>query len=605
SVAQSDSLREAYNICLPLITEYYTLLMQNQSLYQAVNALSLSDSFKELNPAQKKAIENMLRDFHLSGVDLEEDKKNIFMELEKQLSHLSTQFSQNLLDATQAWALSIENKQQLAGLPESTIELLEKNAQNRGLQGWALTLDFPSYSATMKFLDDRELRRKLYEAYATRASDQGPHAGQWNNSAIMMEILSARHQLSHLLGFNNYAEYSLTVKMAKQPATVLQFLNELLNKCKPFAEKEIEELKVFAKSMNGPADLKPWDVSYYAEKMRQAKYNFSEEQIKPYFPINKVLNGLFSLVNNIYGLTLKERHDIETWHSDVKFFDIYDSKNEYRGGFYMDLYARAKKREGAWMDECRVRRRLADGTIQYPIAYLVCNFTPPLKDLPALLTHDEVLTLFHEFGHCLHHLLTKIDYPTVSGINGVPWDAVEFPSQFMELFFWEPQILNMISGHYQTGEPLPEHLYKQLLAAKNFHSGMHMIRQLEFALFDFRIHLEYSGKNPNFIQDILNEVRQHTSLLEVPSFNRFPNSFSHIFAGGYAAGYYSYAWADVLSCDAYGKFEENGLLDRATGESFMQNILEQGGSRDPLTGFIAFRGHEPAMDALIKQNGWK
>lgn len=604
SVMQSDALRNVYNACLPLITEYYTLLMQNQTLYQAVNSFSLSEKFSKITAAQKKAVENLLRDFHLSGVDLDEAKKARFMELEKKLSQLTTQFSQNLLDATQSWVLPINDKNQLTGLPDSALELAETNAKQCNLPGWALTLDYPSYSAAIKFLDDRGLRQKLYEAYVTRASDQGSNAEQWDNSAIMMQILSARHQLANLLDFANYAEYSLTVKVAKQPITVMNFLNELLNKCKPFAEKEIAELKEFTKSINGPAKLEPWDVAYYVEKLRKAKFNFSEEEIKPYFPINKVMHGLFVLVNKIYGLTLKERSNIEAWHPDVKFFDAFDSNQNYRGSFYIDLYARARKREGAWMDNCRIRRRLTDGSIQHPVAYLVCNFTPPLEGTPTLLTHDEVLTLFHEFGHCLHHILTQIDCAAVSGINGVPWDAVEFPSQFMELFFWDPKVLRMVSGHFQTSESLPEHLYQQLLAAKNFHSGMHMIRQLEFALFDFRIHLEYDNQNNNFIQDTLDDVRKKTSLLEIPRFNRFQHSFSHIFSGGYAAGYYSYSWADVLSCDAYEKFVENGLLDQKTGESFLRNILEQGGACDPLTAFTEFRGRPPQIEALLRQNGW-
>lgn len=604
SVMQADALRDTYNACLPLITEYHTLFMQHQPLFQAIQALSQSSDYAHFDFAQKKTIENALRDFRLAGVHLSPDKKERFLDLEKQLSQLTTKFSENLLDATQSWFLPITDPKQLAGLPESAQELAKKNAQQRGVEGWVLGLDFPSYSAAMKFLDQRELRKTLYEAYSTRASDQGPNAGKWDNSQIMSEILACRHQLAQLVDYANYAEYSLATKMAKQPQTVLDFLNELLSKSKPFAEKEIAELKLFAKTLDGLKDLEPWDLSYYSEKLRQSKFNFSEEEIKPYFPIAKVTQGLFALVNKIYGLEIRERPGVETWHPEVKFYDIYDSKNEYRGGFFTDLYARPQKREGAWMDECRVRRRLADQSIQQPVAYLVCNFTPPLDHTPALLTHDEVLTLFHEFGHCLHHLLTKMDYPAVSGINGVPWDVVEFPSQFMELWFWENDILQLVSGHYQTGEPLPKHLHQQLLAAKNFHSGLHMVRQLEFALFDFRLHLEYEANKPNQIQATIDEVRKKTALIDVPRYNRFQHSFSHIFAGGYAAGYYSYTWADVLSCDAYEQFVEHGLLDRATGESFMQNILEKGGACDPLTAFIAFRGHKPELNALLKQNGW-
>lgn len=604
SVMQSDTWRDAYNACLPLITEYHTLLMQHQPLFQAIEALSKSKDFNALDFAQQKTIENELRDFRLAGVHLSAEKKVRFLELEQKLSELTTRFSENLLDATQAWFLPITDKEQLAGLPDSACELAAKQAQQRKLDGWALTLDFPSYSAAIKYLDNRDLRKSLYEAYCTRASDQGPGAGKWDNSTLMTEIIDCRHQLAHLVDFANYAEYSLTTKMAKQPAIVMDFLYQLLGKSKPFAEKEIAELKQFIKSLNGPEDIAPWDLSYYGEKCRLSKFNFSEEEIKPYFPIDKVRNGLFTLVNKIFGITITERTDVETWHPEVKFFDIHDEQGEYRGGFYLDLYARPSKREGAWMDDCRSRRRLSDQTLQYPVAYLVCNFTPPLNSTPALLTHDEVLTLFHEFGHGLHHMLTKIDSTAVSGIHGVPWDVVEFPSQFMELWFWEHDILRMISGHYQTNEPLPDHLHHQLLAAKNFHSGLHMIRQVEFALFDFRMHNEYAANKPNFIGEILAEVRKSTALIPVPDYNRFQNSFAHIFSGGYAAGYYSYAWADVLSCDAYGKFEENGLLSRETGKSFMQNILEIGGAKDLLDAFVKFRGHKPEMDALLRQNGW-
>lgn len=604
SVMQSDDLREAYNACLPMITEYYTLLMQHQPLFQAIEALSKSPDYAKFDFAQKKTIEHSLRDFHLAGVHLSQEKKARFLELETKLSQLTTKFSENLLDATQHWFLTITDEKDLAGLPESAKELAKKNAEERKVTGWVLGLDYPTYSAAMKFLDHRALREKLYEAYSTRASNQGPDAGKWDNTAIMEEILDCRHQLAKLVDYPNYAEYSLATKMAKKPQIVMDFLNELLRQCKPFAEKEMAELKDFAKSLQGPSDLKPWDTLYYAEKLRQSKFNFSEEEIKPYFPIDKVKRGLFGLVNKIYGLTIQERPGVETWHPDVKFYDIHDAQGEYRGGFFVDFYARPKKREGAWMDECRMRRRLSDESIQQPAAYLICNFTPPLKDQPALLTHDEVLTLFHEFGHCLHHLLTKIDYPAVSGIHGVPWDAVEFPSQFMELWFWEDSILQTISGHYQTGEALPKNLHQQLQAAKNFHSGLHMIRQLEFALFDFRLHLEYLAGKAAPVQSVLDEVRKETSLLNVPSYNRFQNSFAHIFAGGYAAGYYSYAWADVLSCDAYEQFVEHQLFDRATGESFMRNILEKGGACEPLDAFIAFRGHPPEMKALLKQNGW-
>lgn len=603
AVRQEEALRNAYNTCLPLITEYHTAMLQSPALYAAIEALA-NQPGATFDFAQKKVLENALRDFRLAGVHLSAEQKATFLELEKKLSQLTTQFSENLLDATQAWFLPIDDQKQLAGLPAYAIELMKQNAQQRQRDGWALTLDYPSYLAGMKFLDDRQLRATLYQAYTTRASDQGSHDKRWDNSKIMDEILACRQQLAQLLGFANFAEYSLTTKMAKHPASVMEFLQTLLNKCKPFAEKEMRALKKFAHAQGGPAELAPWDFSYYAEKYRQATFNFTEEDIKPYFPIDKVIHGLFTLVNKIYGLTIEERFGVEVWHPEVRFFDIVDSEQNHRGGFYIDLYARARKREGAWMDDCRMRRKRADNSLQLPVAYLICNFTPPLGTTPALLTHDEVLTLFHEFGHCLHHVLTTINYPAVSGTHGVPWDAVEFPSQFMELFFWEKEVLELISGHYQSGAPLPSTLHQQLVAAKNFHAGIQMVRQMELALFDFRIHLEYSAQ-PDFIQTILDQVRAQTALLPIPAFNRFQHSFAHIFAGGYAAGYYSYSWADVLSCDAYGQFVENGLLNRAVGDSFLHAILEKGGACDPLEAFITFRGRKPELTALLQQNGWE
>jgi len=604
AVAESEGLRAAYNACLPLLTDYHTELMQNEALYNAIKSIADGPIYSTLNPGQRKVIDNDIRDFKLAGVNLPPLEKMRFAELQKQLSKLSTQFAENLLDATHGWTLHITQHESLAGLPEETIKMAAQNAEARDLSGWVFTLDHPSYSTVMKYLEDRQLRWLMYEAYMTRASDQGPHAGKWDNTAIMDNILAARHALANLLGFPNYAEYSLATKMASEPKLVLDFLNGLVDRSKKAGEQEMQELAQFAKERDGITQLEAWDLAFYSEKLREQKYALSQEELRPYFPINKVLSGLFIVVKRLFGINVIERHDVDTWHPQVQFFEVYDEGGMLRGYFYIDLYARAHKREGAWMDECRLRRRLADGSIQYPIAFLTCNFMRPLGNKPALLNKDEVETLFHEFGHCLHHLLTKMDYCGISGINGVPWDAVEFPSQLLEHWCSEKETISLISGHYETGDPLPDTLFNKMLAAKNFQSGMHMLRQLEFALFDFRLHLEYEPLKPsNHVQTTLDNVRQQTAVINYPSFNRFQNSFSHIFAGGYAAGYYSYKWAEVLSSDAFSLFEETGLFNHETGQRFAENILEMGGLPNPTTAFVAFRGREPRIDALLRHSG--
>ncbi|MBV9575808.1 MAG: M3 family metallopeptidase, partial [Gammaproteobacteria bacterium] len=510
--------------------------------------------------------------------------------------------SENLLDATHAWTLHVNEAASLTGLPEPALQLAKNNAKERKLAGYVFTLDYPSYSTAMKYLQNRELRQQLYTAYATRASDQGPNAGKWDNTLIMEEILKTRQSIAKIIGFENYAEYSLATKMAKTPENVLRFLYDLLARSKPIAQKEYQEIIDLAQSQDGLTTLAAWDVPYYSEKLREATFEFTQEDVRPYFPIETVLAGMFALVKKLYGIQIKKEEGIEVWHPDVQFFSIYDDQNHLRAGFYIDLYARPHKRDGAWMDECRTRR-MENGKLQYPVAYLTCNFMPPHDDQPALLTHDDVLTLFHEFGHCLHHMLTKVDYPAVGGINGVAWDAVEFPSQFMENYCWEKESLSLIAKHYQTGEPLPDALYQKMLAAKHFQTGLQMVRQIEFALFDFHLHLSFDPTKTGQIQTILNQVRKEAAVIPAPTFNRFQHSFSHIFAGSYAAGYYSYKWAEVLSSDAYAKFIENGIFDPATGRSFMKNILEIGGVRDPMQSFIAFRGREPTIDALLKLSG--
>ncbi len=603
AVKESEELRAVYNACLPLLTEYHTEMMQNETLYQAINSIKESAAFTDFTPTQRKAIENELRDFRLAGVNLSPDAKVRFLELQKKLTALSTQFGENLLDATQSWTLVITDIDALKGLPQPVLEIARQTALQHGKEGFELTLDYPCYSMVIKYAENRELRRKMYEAYVTRASDQGPEAKRFDNSQIMEDIVKTRHDLANLLGFPNFAEYSLATKMAKTPQQVLTFLQDLVIKSKPFAEKDMRELAQFAQEEDGIEQLEAWDMGYYTEKLRVAKYAVSQEELRAYFPADKVLAGMFAVMGRLFGIRMIERTDVDTWHPDVQFFEVYDSDNQLRGYFYTDLYARKHKRDGAWMDECRIRQKLADGTLQYPVAFLTCNFTPPIGNKPARLTYDEVQTVFHEFGHCLHHLLTQVDFASLSGINGVPWDAVEFPSQFFEFWCWDKETLALLTSHETTGEPLPDALYEKLLAAKNFQSGMHMLRQLEFALFDFRLHLEFDPTHGAQVQRILDQVRTEVSVVPVPLFNRFQHSFSHIFAGGYAAGYYSYKWAEVLSSDAFSRFEEKGIFDRESGKAYLHHILEQGGVYDPMDLFIAFRGREPKIDALLRHSG--
>jgi oligopeptidase A len=602
SVMNSEELRVAYNACLPKLSEFGTELGQNEHLYKAYKVLAGSDAYDELDVAQKKVIDNALRDFRLSGVELSQEDRDRFKKISQSLTELTAKFEENLLDATHAWKKHITDEELLAGLPESTKAMAAQFAQRDEKEGWLFTLDFPSYMPVMSYADDRDFREEMYTAFATKASDQGPNAGEWDNTEIMTDILKLRHELAELIGFKNHAERSLATKMAQSPEQVLEFLNDLAARSRPIAEKEFEELNAFAQETAGMTELEAWDVTYFAEKLRQQRYSISQEELKPYFPEDKVVAGLFAVVNRLYGLDIKERSDVDVWHKDVRFFDIFDAEGELRGQFYLDLYARNHKRGGAWMDECLVRRQTETG-IQTPVAFLTCNFSEPVGDKPALFTHDEVTTLFHEFGHGLHHMLTKINYAGVSGINGVAWDAVELPSQFMENWAWEREALDLISGHYETGDVLPQDLFDKMIAARNFQSAMVMVRQLEFSLFDFRLHLEFDPTQDKQVEKILAEVRDQVAVVKPPKFNRFAHSFSHIFAGGYAAGYYSYKWAEVLSADAFSKFEEKGIFDRNTGLEFLQSILEQGGSREPMDLFIEFRGRKPEIDALLRHTG--
>lgn len=603
SVVNTPELREAYESCLPLLSEYSTWVGQHEGLYQKYQQLAQSGQYAGLTAAQQKVIQNALRDFKLSGIGLSAEKKQRYGEIQSRLSDLSSQFSNNTLDATQAWFKHITDAADLAGLPDDAKLAAAEEAQSRELTGWVFTLEFPSYIAVMTYADKCELREELYSAYCTRASDQGPTAGQFDNSAIIEETLALKHELAQLLDFNNAAEESLATKMAQSPAQVLNFLQDLARRAKPQAEQDLAELTTFAQSEYAVKELAAWDITYYAEKLKQAKYAISDEQLRPYFPEHKVVAGLFTVLNKLFGVEVQQRDGVDVWHPDVKFYDIIDATGTLRGSFYLDLYARAKKRGGAWMDDCQGRRILPDGSVQTPVAYLTCNFNKPVGGKPALFTHDEVVTLFHEFGHGIHHMLTKVDAAAVAGINGVAWDAVELPSQFLENWCWQSEALAIISGHYESGEPLPQDLLDKMLAAKNFQSAMFLVRQLEFALFDFRLHAEYDPAQGGRVQQMLDEVRNEVSVIVPPRFNRFQHGFSHIFAGGYGAGYYSYLWAEVLSADAFGRFEEEGIFNADTGRDFLRWILERGGSAEPMELFKGFRGREPSNEALLRHMG--
>lgn len=603
AVQNSEALRAAHDACLPLLSEFQTYVGQHEGLYQAYLALSESDDFPRLDDAQRKEILNTLRDFRLSGIGLPAEAQQRYGEIQARLSELASRFSNNVLDATQGWHKLVTDEAELAGLPASAQAAARQMAELKGKEGWLFTLDIPSYLPVMMYADSRALRAELYEAFTTRASDQGPNAGKWDNSAIMTELLTLRRELARLLGFANYAELSLATKMADKPEQVVEFLTDLAAKSLPQGKAELEEIRAFAAEQHGQDELAAWDLAYYAEKLKQHKFSVSDEQLRPYFPAGRVVKGLFEVVKRVFGMKVRERLGIDTWHPDVRFYDIFDADDELRGSFYLDLYAREHKQGGAWMDVCLGRRYRQDGSLQKPVAYLTCNFNGPVDGKPALFTHNEVVTLFHEFGHGIHHMLTRIDVAGVAGINGVAWDAVELPSQFLENWCWESEALAFISGHYETGEPLPADLLEKMLTARNFQAAMQMLRQLEFALFDFRLHQTFDPTRADQIPALLDEVRSQVAVMTPPTFNRFQHSFSHIFAGGYAAGYYSYKWAEVLSADAFSRFEEEGIFNPATGHSFLKNILEKGGSREPMELFRAFRGREPQVDALLRHSG--
>ena len=603
SVMNSDELRDAYESCLPILSEYGTWVGQHKGLFEAYKAIKASEAFSALNQAQQKTITDALRDFELSGIGLPADEQHRYGEISKRQSELGSQFSNNVLDATMGWSKQITDVAELAGLPESALAAAKAAAESKEQEGYLLTLDIPSYLPVMTYCDNQALRKELYEAYVTRASDRGPNAGKWDNTEIITEQLKLRHEVARMLGFNTYSEKSLSTKMAETPDQVLGFLNDLAVKAKPQGEREVEELRQFAEKEFGVSELNLWDIAYYSEKQKQNLFEISDEELRPYFPESNVVSGLFEVLNRVFGMSVTEREGVDTWHESVRFFDIFDATGALRGSFYLDLYAREHKRGGAWMDDCRGRRITESGELQTPVAYLTCNFNKPVGDKPALFTHDEVVTLFHEFGHGIHHMLTQVEAGAVSGINGVPWDAVELPSQFLENWCWEEEALSFISGHFETGEALPKEMLEKMLAAKNFQSAMFILRQLEFGLFDFTLHTEYDPEVGARVLETLADVKSKVSVLPSLDWNRFSHSFGHIFAGGYSAGYYSYLWAEVLSADAFSAFEEEGIFNTETGNRFLSNILEMGGSEEPMELFKRFRGREPNIDAMLRHAG--
>lgn len=609
SVKNNEPWQAAYDACLSKLSAYSSEMGQNKDLYQLCQQLLANAKQQQLSPAQQKALENAVRGFKLSGVDLEPNKQKRYRKIKLKLSKYSSEFAQNVLKSSNAWQYLITDKKQLAGLPAINLDILAENAKRNQQRGYLLDLQIPNYIAVMTYAENRKLRKLIYRAYSTRASkkfklspqQQKIDSKQWDNSKIIAKILKLRHQLAQLLGYKNYAALSLATKMAKDENSVLSFLNDLVAKSQASAQQEYKELAQFA-AKSGIAKLKAWDVAYYSEKLQQQKFNISAEELKPWFSSQKVIAGLFAICEKLYKIQIKKIATANVWHPDVEFYQL-EKNGQIIAQFYLDLYAREHKRGGAWMDVCASRFKKPDG-LQIPVAYLTCNATPATAGNDALLTHDEVITLFHEFGHGLHHMLTEIDIPEVSGISGVEWDAVELPSQFMENYCWEKNALDLFAVHYQTNQVLPSEMFDKMYAAKNFQSALQMLRQLEFSIFDFKLHANYKPNgSKKYLQRTLNSVRQQVAVVKAPKFNRFAHAFSHIFAGGYAAGYYSYKWAEVLSADAYAKFEENGIFDSATGALFLETILSQGGSAPAAELFLNFRGREPKIDALLKHNG--
>lgn len=598
AVVNSENLRKAYNDNLIKLTEFYTNLSQDESLYKKYQSLKNSETFNSLTSSQKRVIDNVLREFKLGGAELNEGEKKRFKVIQEKLAKLSTQFEENILDATNEFSIFVDHVDELSGIPEENIKKARAEAKEDKKEGYKFTLHFPSYLPVMQYADSRALREKLYHGYATRASELA--SPKFDNTNLIDEILSLRYESSKLLGFKHFTEMSLVSKMAKSSEEVITFLMDLANKAKPFALKDMDELKSFAKTLK-IEKLEAWDVAYVSEKLRQAKYSFSENEVKQYFPEHRVLKGLFKVVETIFKLKII-KSDAPIWHKDVSFYSIKNENNELVGQFYFDLYARNHKRGGAWMDEAISRYKNSLGS-SHPVAFLTCNFSSPSDNKPALFSHDDVITLFHEFGHGLHHMLTKVDDYSISGIKGVEWDAVELPSQFMENFCWEWDVVKHMTEHVDNKNPLPKSLFDKMIEAKNFQSGMQTLRQIEFSLFDIRLHTEYSDQNKINPLKLLETIRDEIAVVRPPSWNRFPNSFSHIFAGGYAAGYYSYKWAEVLASDAFSLFEEEGILSSHAGQKFQNEVLSRGGSRPAMESFVAFRGREPNVDALLRHSG--
>lgn len=595
SVISTPELRDAYNKCLPMISEFGTEIAQSEKLWSLFSQLELETDSSHIT--KRQLISHTLRAFKLAGVGLPNEIKKKFKELVKKLAQCQASFEQNLMDATDAFQCHQTDETALKGIPNTILLRAKEMAEKEGRTGWLLTLDPPTYQAIMTHAENADLRALYYEAWVTRASDQGPQAGLWDNRELIEEITKLRHESAILLGFNNYAELSLATKMASSTKEVLEFLQELAKKSQPVAQTELNELKSFA-----GRDLNPWDISYFSEKLRQSRFGLSDNELRPYFPLPTVIAGLFAVVEKLFGIKVNAQSGVETWHPDVTYYEIFSANGSTIGGFFTDLFSRQNKRGGAWMDECLVKSELQELS-QRPVAYLVCNFSPPSGSDPSLLTHSDVVTLFHEFGHTLHHLLTEVNYPSLSGINGVPWDAVELPSQFLENYAWAPEVLPLISGHYRTGKTLPKKTIKTLNASRSFQAGLAMIRQLEFALFDFKLHAEYDPIQGSLTEKILETVRSEVAIMEVPTFNRFPNSFSHVFGGGYAAGYYSYKWAEVLAADAFSAFKDSGIFDEATAARFKSCILATGGSREAIDNFKNFRGRLPSLNPLLLQDG--
>lgn len=611
SVKDSEALRQVIEQAQPLLTDYYTELSHHQRLFRAMQALQNSPSQNQLTTAQHKSLANDLRDFKLAGVALNDEDKKQFKKISLTLSQLTTRFAQNVLDATDSWFYHATDPQQVSGIPEHALQHAQHCAKEKELSGWIFTLQGPSFSAVMTYADDRMLRRTIYEAYMTRASDKGPDAGRWDNGPIIEKILAARLELAKLLGYTSFAAYSLATKMANSCEQVTDFLQQLADASFDSAKKQFKNLESFAKQHQGPEKLQAWDVAYYSEKLRQQQYAFSDEDLRPYFALPRVLSGLFEIVKRLYGIHIVEIKQFDSWHPDVRCYAIYDKEpseigndtQKARAYFYLDPYARKQKRGGAWMDDCRTRRTLTDGTLEIPVAFLVCNFTPPTEQKPALLTHDEVVTLFHEFGHGLHHMLSKVNTLGVSGINGVAWDAVELPSQFMENWAYDRESLDLFAQHHQTGDLIPDSLFNKMQKARNFHAAMKMMRQLEFSLFDFILHQQDESIDLQGMHNILDQVQQTTRVTPRYQDDRFAYGFSHIFAGGYAAGYYSYKWAEVMAADAFAVFKQHGIYNTTYSKKFLHCILEKGGSEDAGVLFKDFRGHDPDINALLKQDG--